>query len=244
MTRMAWVLCLWAVAAGAQAQPAPRSPPQASQPLRCPAPTGASRALEGVGAESRLAFLQRRLEREQPPSRAWTIGWGLGYGALTLGQLGVAPAVSREDRIDMYVGAVTTAIAIAPLVLLPLETLEVAPPPSLALGCSALAEQEARFFHAAQTEADGRGLVMHGVNVAYNVLAGLVLGLAFGHWVSGAVSALVGIALGEAQIWTQPSQLVSDAERYRSGNLTGAELARLPFQIGGSARGVQISLSF
>ncbi|MHB8877432.1 MAG: hypothetical protein ACYC8T_27385, partial [Myxococcaceae bacterium] len=85
--------------------------------------------------------------------------------------------------------------------------------------CPTLASAERLFLRDAEGEAFGVSWLLHGANVVFNVAVGLVLGLGWGHWESGAINAAAGIAIGEVMILTQPTGVVSDLERYRGGEL-------------------------
>lgn len=223
-----------AFAAGSGADAAPH--PDFNPPLSAFAP------------DLRLRFIDVRLRSEAHRARIWSWTWGLSYGALTAGQ--AVPAFLVDDRgtrIDLAVGAVSSAFGVALLVVMPLEVMadsdllaerlaHLAPgadPTAL------LADAERMLASAADDEAFGVSLWLHAGNVAFNVLVGLVLGLGFGRWESGAISTGIGIAVGEAMILTQPDRLRDDLARYRAGQLDPAppaiswRLAPLAFPSGG-----------
>ncbi len=157
----------------------------------------------------------------------WTWGWGTGIGVATLANLAPLAFVAPEDRIDWYVGAATTAIGVVPLLVAPLDVIG----DSRALGarlaarapaddvCPLLADAEGKLLRDARNQADGRRWWLHVGNVALNTGVGLFLGLGYHHWLAGAFNAVVGTAIGEAIILTQPISSVGDLERYRAGRL-------------------------
>ncbi|MCL2450137.1 MAG: hypothetical protein FWD17_14415, partial [Polyangiaceae bacterium] len=76
---------------------------------------------------------------------------------------------------------------------------------------------------AANTQRLGGGWVPHAGNVLFNVGLALVLGWGFRRWKSAAISAGIGVVVGEANILTQPHRLPGVVERYRAGHLDDAD---------------------
>ena len=203
----------------------------------------------------RLVFIQTHLHEDARRAKVWTGAWGAGYGALTLGQLAATPGFSAGDQVDLFVGAVSSAGALAALLVVPLDvmadsltldTLALAHPETV--DCEVLAEAERLLVRSAESEALGRGWLMHGANVLYNVLTGLVLGLVFDRWTSGAVTAVAGILIGEAMILTQLSGAEDTLRRYRAGELSTLERPRPAWgpqvTVASSRVGLQLRFTF
>ena len=70
-----------------------------------------------------------------------------------------------------------------------------------------LKEAEILFEEDAREQTQRRGWAAHAANVAFNLAAGLPLGIAFHRWTSAGVSIGSGILLGEIILWSQPSNL-------------------------------------
>lgn len=203
----------------------------------------------------RLAFIQTHLHEDARRARVWTGAWGAGYGALALVQF-AATAALPDQLPDLYVGAISSAGALAALLVVPLDVMEDSHAlDALALAhpsevdCDVLAETERLLVHSAENERAGRSLFMHGANIVYNALSLLVLGLVFDRWASGALNALVGIALGEAQILTQPTGAEETLRRYRSGEWDAAGATPRPawnvqVAVASSRTGLQLRISF
>ena len=82
----------------------------------CPRPEGTGgSSISSRSDEERLRFLATNLGQQADASFRWTLGWGLTYGVLTIGQLAVMPAFHEVDWPDWYWGAITSALGI-PLV--------------------------------------------------------------------------------------------------------------------------------
>jgi hypothetical protein len=182
----------------------------------------------GDDCAARLAWIDARLARTGHRARVWSWSWGLGLGALTVGSLALVPFVADEERPDWYVSAFTSAVGIVPLVLAPLDVMHdstelharLAALPADADRCALVEDAERRLARDAEGEAAGRAWWNHALNVAVNGGAGLFLGLAYDRWQSGLVTAVVGTAIGEAMIFTQPVDTIDDARAYRAGDLT------------------------
>ena len=213
---------------------APRSS-RAQGQTRCPIAAGvgqddAAGGLASNSGETRLAWIDARLARTARGARRWTWGWGIGIGVATLANLAPLPFVAREDRVDWYTGAATTAVGIVPLLIAPLDVVadsralrarvsEAAATSSGGEVCVLVAEAEGLLLRDAKNQSDGQRWWLHAGNVVLNVGVGLFLGLGFHHWGAGALNAVSGSVIGEAIILTQPTGTIEDLKRYRLGTL-------------------------
>jgi hypothetical protein len=217
---------------------------------------GGSAALQAADSAARLTFIRERLKREAPRARLYTGLWGGAYSLITLGELALVPVTAPAEHVDNYAGAIASLVTVGMLIAMPLEVMDdadafdgrVANQAASGGPCAGLAEAERLFLRDAEGEAFGVSLLMHGTNVALNAVLALVLGLGYGHWGAGALNAVVGAVLGEATIFTQPTQLVTDLERYREGNLAPSAAAAMRFGAGASFAlgtvGVQLGATF
>jgi hypothetical protein len=208
--------------------------------FRCPVPAGASASVGELAPAQRLTFIQSRLHEDARRARIWTGAWGAGYSVLTMGQLVLAPAFAPEERVDLYVGAVSSVGGVAALLAVPLDVMA----DSLALDalatrqpgpvdCAVLAEAERLLVQSARSEEEGRGWLMQGANVVYNLATGLVLGLFFDRWPSAALTAVSGWLVGEVMILTQPTGAQDALGLYREGKAhSGGGLAALDWRVG------------
>jgi len=192
--------------------------------LECPMPEGTTP--DGVAAQSpeaRLAFLSSVLGLESERIQRWKLLWGAGYGLVTIGQLALMPLLS-EHREDWVIGAASSAVGFAVVVLDPPEVIEggpllvararVATPEQT---CQLLIDGERMLGVGARKQAFSTSWVAHVVNVLFNVGVGLVLGLGYGRWQTAGINGAVGIAIGEATTLTTPTGLREGWERYRFG---------------------------
>jgi hypothetical protein len=193
---------------------------------RCPTGAGGGAALAQIDPELRLHFIDERLALTAHRAQVWTWGWGIGIGVATIGNLIPLAFVAPEDRIDWYVGAATTVVGIVPLLIAPLDVVGDARALRARLTargpsddvCALLADAETRLVRDAKNQADGQRWWLHVGNVALNTGVGLFLALGYHHWAAGALNAIVGSAIGEAIILTQPTSSIGDLQAYRAGS--------------------------
>jgi hypothetical protein len=188
----------------------------------CPAPPG-DEALAVEDSEVRLSFLLRAMDEDARHLTTWSLVWGSAYAAAMAGQITAIPLVHGGIRVDLTAGAIAAAVGSASLYLLPLRiTSQAHFEPKVLEGldrCKVLAQVEQRFFDSAKIDRLSSGWIAHAGNVAINAALALILGLGYGRWTSAGISAAVGLAIGEANLWTQPHGFASDEERYLEGRL-------------------------
>jgi hypothetical protein len=172
--------------------------------------------------EARLGWIDARLGRTARHARLWSWGWGIGLGVSTVGSLVAAPFVAEEERPDWYVNAFTSAVGMLPLIIAPLPVMHDADEVHGLTGdaCARLAQAELLLARDAQGERAGRAWWNHALNVVLNGGAGLFLGLVYDRWQSGILTAVVGTAVGEVMIFTQPTGSLDAEAAYRRGELS------------------------
>jgi hypothetical protein len=184
--------------------------------------------LGALDPELRLRWIDAELARSARHARQWTWTWGLLLGAGTIANLAPLPFVAKDERIDWYTGAATTAIGIVPLLIAPLDVIADSRDlrarlavPGAADTCTRLADAEALLVRDAQNQADGRRWWLHVGNVVLNAGVGLFLIVGFHHWGAGIWNAASGAVIGELIILTQPTGAIDSLRRYRDGALDG-----------------------
>ncbi|HXJ20583.1 MAG TPA: hypothetical protein VMT03_10145 [Polyangia bacterium] len=200
--------------------------PAARAATECPVGAGGSPALAGIDPELRLHFIDDHLAITAHRAQVWTWGWGIGIGAATVANLVPLAFVAPENRIDWYVGAATTVIGVVPLLIAPLDVVGDSRALRARLAvrtpaddiCALLADAELKLVSDAKNQANGQRWWLHVGNVALNTGVGLFLGLGYHHWAAGVFNAVLGSAIGEAIILTQPTSSIDDLRTYRSGS--------------------------
>jgi hypothetical protein len=169
------------------------------------------------------AELQSAIDNELQGLRIWSISWGTIYGAATIAQFGAAAAVQNpSQRIDFTVGAISAGVGTLSFYLLPLRFIVPLTGPHR---CEKLA-------HVAKEEGIGKSWVGSVGNVAVNAIVTLILGAGFHHWQTALISGGVGIAVGELNLLTQPTNLLRLYEHHQDieliplvGDMKGVGLA-------------------
>jgi hypothetical protein len=82
--------------------------------------------------------------------------------------------------------------------------------------CAVVAEAEKMLEESADDEAFNRGFLAHAGNVLVNGGGLLIIGLGYDRWVTGAIGTVVGISIGELQIFTRPTASLRGASEYRA----------------------------
>jgi hypothetical protein len=205
------------------------APAAAGAQTHCRGPIGAGPALAATDGRARLQWINQRLSHEAHRMSRWNYGWAIGIGASGVGSLIPVPFVAPEDRVDYYTGAVLAAAGVLPFLLAPpevihdgreLQAMLVASPPGTDDEvCAMLADAEERLVRDARNEHLLSGWWAHAANVAINAGALLFLGLGYHHWLSGTITGVAGVVIGEAVILSQPTGTIDDLTRYKRGDL-------------------------
>ena len=185
-----------------------------------PAPGGAPPSDAEVA--QRLTFLQTRLDSGTAPANRWWYGWYTGWTALTVGQGAFALATTDPGlRADAAVGAVGSSLGLIPLALVPFPALHAAadlramPDATPDERRKKLTHGERLLRESAASEVLRRKWFNHVLCGTVSTTVGLVLALGYDRPVTGVLSAVAGIALSEAQIFTMPTAAIDDWDEYR-----------------------------
>lgn len=167
--------------------------------------------------ELRLEFIEERLDAGQRHARYWQNGWTGFYSVSVLAQTVFwLDADNNDDRINYVVGAVKATGGLVDMLLRPLPGRYGTDPIRALKGGSldrlGLAED---LLQATSRRAQAKTTWKPHLKVlGVNLLGGAVI-LAFGDGGDALLSTALGIAVGEANIWTQPSQPITDLRDYQ-----------------------------
>lgn len=191
----------------------------------------------------RIAFLREALARDASASRTWLLVWAGTYTLTTAGEAIVSVTASDPGlRGDARVDAVKSAIGWLSVFALPppsLRTPAFLPPnPTPDQRAAFIAAEEKRLDDAADWERFGRSWLAHVGVAAVNLGGGAYLWLHDDRAVSALVTTLVGIGVGELQIWTTPTHAIGAQRAYRELRASVAP------QVGKSGGGVAVTLGF
>jgi len=187
------------------------------------------RYTEGAGMRSVLAFLIAStlavsartvaaapscdaiaLESEATRARVWRYTWSGVNAGLMVGSFVAVPLVERESRPDWIVSGVGSGITLLATWFFPLRVEDAAeeladlPPAERARRLPALLRESAL------DERERVTWPWHVANLGLSAAGGAVIAFGFDHYLSGALTAVGAAALGELQLFTQPTGLAED----------------------------------
>jgi hypothetical protein len=218
----------------------------------CRSIAGGTPTLEAIDAETRLRWLDQHLASGAARARIWAWTWRAAYSGVVIVESSLAATTNNDsDRVADIVGASSAFIGVAANVILPLKIMGDqswwAKHYARSHGddvCSLLNTAELLFVRGAESEAFGVGPLVHVGNFLINIAGGLVIGYVDnGRWAPFLYTSIVGIAVGEIQVATQPTDVVEDLRLYRAGQLAarpnpprlGIAMAPLMLRDGGGA---------
>ncbi len=193
----------------------------------------------------RVAYIERTLELNRGDAEVWWTTWVVAYGALTAGNLfaaGMAPhlaASKAPDRVAAFrIGAVmsagTSLLGLLSLGFNPSKAMRGADDfKHLPEGTPAEREAkrlaaEAALEAAAQRQDFGRGWLSHLAGLLVNSAAGLVTWFVLEEPSQAGLKFGAGMAISQAQIWSQPTRAseawVTYQQRYGTSALPEAEV--------------------
>jgi hypothetical protein len=191
---------------------------------------------EGRDTDERLEFIQHELGEGARKAQIWSWSWTAVYGSIAAYQLVSATVIdpSRDGRIDGFVGAGSAAIGVASMQLMPLKVIGDHRRLDLSLRaagpgadhCALLAEAERLLERDAASEAFGRSPLMQAGTLAFNVGLAALLGAGFHHFRTAGITLATGMAVGELEMFTQPTHSIDALRRYRAGMIKGKDTER------------------
>ena len=184
-----------------------------------------SQSLQEISDEElddRLRFIETRLEALNPNATYWQYGWTGFYAVTAVGQAALAiDEDDSDDELAYYVGAVKSAGGLAQMLLKPLPA-ATSHESFQSMASETRADRLAKLEHgeALMVENDIRaqqryGVKRHSIGIVANLVGGAVIA-AWGDSSDALPSTVLGIAISEANIWTEPSRASTDLQDYRS----------------------------
>jgi hypothetical protein len=159
-------------------------------------------------AAARAGAIRAHLDGEARRARRWDIGWAVGFGVITAGQLGLVAAewtpLGDYDEVaeaSLTVGAVKSGIGTLAHVILPLRITRAPAPTGDACADLDAAERALAATAAAERKAFW---LNHGGSLALAVGGMLYLGLAEDDWGEGVTSFAIGYPVALLAVYLQP----------------------------------------
>ena len=169
----------------------------------------------------RMDFLEDRLEDSYKHARYWQNGWAGFYAASTVSQLALwVDADDSDDDIYYSIGALKSAGGLIDILLRPhpgrhgAEPLRGLPQDTQIQKAQRFDRGEIMLKKSAQRAASRNTWQPHIKVFGVNLVAGGIIA-AFGDSDDALVSTALGIAIGEANIWTQPTRPEDDWREYQ-----------------------------
>lgn len=171
--------------------------------------------------DQRLHFIETRLGGLNPNARRWQYGWTGFYAAAAIGQAALAiDEDDNDDETNYIVGTVKAAGALTQLLLKPLpavksyDRFQSMSSQTRAERLIKLEQGEALLRENADRALQRYGWKRHLIGIGANLLGGAVIA-AWGDSSDALTSTVLGIAVSEATIWTEPRRAMTDLKDYR-----------------------------
>jgi hypothetical protein len=221
--------------------------------LECPVMQGASPQLAQVEAQARLDFIRQRLDRSATNLSIWKWTWFGVFAGITIGQGVATKTDSGLYTVKWATGTAVSGIGVIGTLIGKHRALEDAPTlddipdgATPAATCYALAKAEEFLLRDAEDDYHAKwGPVNHLLNGGLNLIAGLILGIAFHQWGNGLEQFVAGTAIGELQIFVQPMTTVDALKDYKDGRLDLSPPSYpVPHVSNATLPGYQLALAF
>jgi hypothetical protein len=220
-------------------------------PHTCAAQAGRlSGEISNTELEQRLKFIETRLARLSPDARVWQYGW-TGFHAASAVAQGVlaVDANDSDDEVNYLVGAVKSTGALAQMLIKPLPAVQSAtrfqalPSQSREERLGKLAQGEALLHENADRAATRSSWKRHLIGIGANLIGGVAIA-AFGDSSDAVTSTLLGVAVSEASIWTEPTRAINDLEDYQHNKWVQRKTSEVSWHIVPLARRVEVNIRF
>ncbi len=205
--------------------------------------------------DQRLKFIESRLVGLNPNASYWQYGWTGFYAVAAAGQAVLAIGEDdNDDQTSYIVGAVKSAGGLVQMLIKPLPAVtsysgfQSMPSQTRAERLLKLEQGEALLHENANRALQRYGWKRHGwkrhvISIAANLLGGAVIAV-YGDGTDAVTSTVVGIAVSEANIWTEPARAVTDLEDYRNNFRDAQRTGTRDWHLVPASGGVALQLSF
>jgi hypothetical protein len=195
--------------------------------VRAACPSLARGSLSEPGARLSGQWLYDAQLRDAHRARTWRYVWSGVNGGLAVTSFALMPFVTRDQRVELAVGGAYSTVAAAFTWFVPLEVESALDRRGKAVPlCQGLHLEEQFASEAAADEAARVTWPWHALNFVAGGAYTAIVGFGTGQWVNGVVDGVLTVAVGEAQLFTQPTHLASEWEAYGR-----AKSARLAFTV-------------
>lgn len=184
---------------------------------------------EEADIDQRLAFLEDRISTQHLHAKLWWGGWLSFYGIGTVVQ--TTRAIMEDDRsvqADLIVSVVKSTGGMIRYLVDPMKGIQGLDDFAGETKQARLARAERILEENAENTTPFGPWYAHLVNVLINGAGAVVVGVGFDDWRTGLISAGIGVAVGEVQLFTQPWEADDDLEEYQTRFGERKQVARRP----------------
>lgn len=175
--------------------------------------------------QQRIDFIQQQFEQTRDHSEMWQWGWFGFLGSAATVQ-GIAANTVDDDKLqyDMSVGAVTSFLGVADMLLNPMQThnfndqLQQLKNDTAVAKVEKLQQAESWLAKAAAREAYEQSWTNHLLSGLVNGLAGLAVAYDDKRPIDGWLTFATGVAVTEFKIYTAPQTMMAAQQAYINGN--------------------------
>ena len=190
----------------------------------------ASDSLTNTQILERTGSIQNIFDQGESAARWWSFGWISIYSGLTIYSASAAVYLDKEDQGKNFVGAGKSMLALSLLVLQPFHArhsagdLRSLPEATPSDRREKLQTAETWLERNSRQQQKGTSLLRHTVNFLVQVAGGIITWKVDNSVANGVESMLVGLAVSEACILTQPTSGIDGYRSYRQKyGLVGAK---------------------
>jgi hypothetical protein len=217
------------------------------------APSSSAHAAPGEDADvaARYAFVDGELTRGESYARTWWTLWMIGYGAATVGSFGFGAITTSYDlRVDAFADGAKSALALG-AVAWTLRTPFRAPGELETMDGSTVETRRLRLVRAeelleqsAKDESLATSWLGHLAGIGVNLGGAAILWFGYGQRGLALVDVATGLAIGELQVLTTPTDAIASLRRYRAGDFTPPPERKLAWSIVPSVGGAGLRVAF
>lgn len=193
--------------------------------------------------ELRMEYIENSLEDNRKHSRYWQYGWASFFGASAATYTGLwLNSDDSDDSINYSLSALKSTLALGEMLWRPhpgrhgAELLRSLPENSPGQKSARLDYGEDVMRKSSERYTARRTWKPHLILIGVNAVFGGAIA-AFGDEGDGAISAAVGIAMGEVKLWTLPSRPADDWREYKQAHTKGVSWQLVPISGGLALQG-------
>jgi hypothetical protein len=189
----------------------------AASTSRAACPSIARGSLSEPGARLSGQWLYDARMRDARRARTWRYAWSGINGTFAVASFALMPFVSRDQRIELAVGGAYSTVATVFTWFVPLEVESTLDRKTRPVDlCRGLRLEEEATASAAADEVARVTWPWHVLNVGAGALYTVIVGVTTDRWANGVVDGVLTVAIGEAQLFTQPTRLADQWTAYGS----------------------------